>query len=126
MIEACVSFRRPISEEDSQCGDPPYCHLDPLQACHYAVERDSRAAYVELSPTIHRVGAGKGTYGQRRSDSSHAGGDVHPTLGHCGSGSAKILTATCLGLLGRHLLGKISLGTLYARGTAANPNPMSA
>ena len=57
---------------------------------------------------------------------SKEGGDIDACLGNYSNTLRQIISITPetgLGLRGRHLRGKISLGTAYANGTDAKPTP---
>lgn len=84
--------------------------------------------YVEIPPTCVGIGFGKGTYDQWRRASTNCGGNIHRGLCHCQENSHQqaplVFSSSPVHLLGLHFRGRISLGTQYAKGTVANPNPI--
>lgn len=128
MVEAGVSGWWTIAKEQAKRCDSPEGHLNPLMNAmldEIFARTTRNVTHVELTPPSCRVGLSEGAHDHWSSDGSKGSSDVHDTLGHYRSVSVcHEGLITCLGLLGLHLFGVISLGTAYARATDENPIPI--
>ena len=131
MIKTGVAFRWPVTRDDTDGSSPPERELEPLGAGQLDVRRrKTMEAYVEIAPAGMWIVLNQFAYHQRPDDRGTGGEDIEHRLSHCSKNQQRWGRFPCnnsriKNSLGRHFLGRISLGTLYVIGIAENPTPMS-
>ena len=133
VVKAGVSFRGPVANEEADCSCSPKCHLDPLhdESARRRRKEDkgrrnsrrncaSQCAGLSWSGRLLSAVLNKPRPKRRCSSRPAPLQIIHISLPNL-----HLSACSTVDSLGLHFLGNISLGTQYARGTVANPKPIS-